>query len=179
LLYREAKRLFNQTRSGIGYRKALNKPGFCIGETRTRTIMRKLNLVCKQRLSYKSTTNSNHNYGISENILDQKFNPEKENTIWSTDITTLKTRQGWVYLAIVMDLYSRKIVGWAMSKLMTTALIKHAYALRKPPEDLLHHSDRGSQYASYAYRKLLEDYKMVSSMSSMKTLKLMCVIKPT
>ena len=135
MLYREAKRLFNQTRSGIGYVKrckALNKSGFYIGETRTRTIMRKLNLVCKQRLSYKSTTNSNHNYGISENLLDQKFNPEKENTIWSTDITTLKTRQGWVYLAIVIDLYSRKIVGWAMSKCMTTALIKralqHAYA---------------------------------------------------
>jgi len=95
LLYREAKRLFNQTRSGIGYVKlckALNKLGFTIGETRTRTIMKKLNLVCKQRLSYKSTTNSNHNYGISENLLDQKFNPEKENTIWSTDITYLKTR---------------------------------------------------------------------------------------
>ena len=95
--------------------------------------------MCKQRLSYKSTTNSNHNYGISENLLDQKFDPKKENTIWSTDITTLKTRQGWVYLAIVMDLYSRKIVGWSMSKRMTTALIKralqHAYALRKPPED--------------------------------------------
>jgi len=142
LLYREAKRLFNQTRSGLGYVKlckALNKSGFGIGETRTRTIMRKLNLVCKQRLSYKSTTNSNHNYGISENLLDQKFDPKKENTIWSTDITTLKTRQGWVYLAIVMDLYSRKIVGWSMSKRMTTALIKralqHAYALRKPPED--------------------------------------------
>jgi putative transposase len=105
-LYREAKRLFHQTRSGIGYVKlckALNKSGFCIGETRTRTIMRKLNLVCIQRVAYKSTTNSNHKYGISENLLDQKFNPKQENQVWSTDITYLKTRQGWVYLAIVMD----------------------------------------------------------------------------
>jgi len=171
-LYREAKRLFHQTRSGIGYVKlckALNKSGFAIGETKTRTIMRKLNLVCSQRVSYKSTTNSNHKYGISENILDQKFNPKQENQIWSTDITYLKTRQGWVYLAIVMDLYSRKIVGWAMSKRMTSALIKRAleqaYTLRKPPKELLHHSDRGSQYASHAYRQLLEDYNMVSSMS--------------
>jgi len=131
--------------------------------------MRRLNLVCTQRVSYKSTTNSNHQYGVSENLLDQNFNPKKENQVWSTDITYLKTRQGWVYLAIVMDLYSRKIVGWAMSKRMTASLIKralqHAYTLRKPPKGVLHHSDRGSQYASHAYRKLLEDYDMVSSMS--------------
>ncbi len=172
LLYREAKRLFHQTRSGIGYVKlckALNKSGFAIGETRTRTVMRMLNLVCTQRLRYKSTTNSNHRYGISENLLDQQFNPEQENQVWSTDITYLKTRQGWVYLAIVMDLYSRKIVGWSMDKRMKTGLIKRAlqqaHALRRPPKGLLHHSDRGSQYASHAYRKQLEDYQMISSMS--------------
>jgi putative transposase len=110
LLYREAKRLFNQTRSGIGYVKlcrALNKLGFVIGETRTKTVMRKLNLVCRQRKPYKSTTNSNHTNGISPNLLDQNFNPEKANQAWSTDITYLPTRQGWVYLAIVMDLHSR------------------------------------------------------------------------
>jgi transposase InsO family protein len=73
--------------------------------------MRILNLVCTQRLRYKSTTNRNHRYGISENLLDQQFNPEQENQVWSTDITYLKTRQGWVYLAIVMDLYSRRIIG--------------------------------------------------------------------
>lgn len=172
MLYREAKRLFIQTHSGIGYVKlckALNKAGFVIGETRTRTIMRKLKLVCTQRLSYKSTTNSHHHYGISENILDQQFNPGKGNQVWSTDITYLKTRQGWVYLAVVMDLYSRKIVGWAMDKRMKTGLIKralaHAYILRKPPKGLIHHSDRGSQYASHAYRKQLEGYNMISSMS--------------
>ena len=138
LLYREAKRLFNQTRSGIGYVKlcrALNKSGYVIGETRTRTIMRKLSLKCTQRQSYKSTTNSNHNNRISPNVLDQCFNPEGPNQIWSTDITYLPTRQGWVYLVIVMDLHSRKIVGWSMAERMTTGLImralQHAYALRK------------------------------------------------
>ena len=160
LLYREAKRLFNQTRSGIGYVKlcrALDKSGFAIGETRTRTIMRKLSLKCTQRLSYKSTTNSNHSNRISPNVLDQQFNPDKPNQVWSTDIMYLPTRQGWVYLAIVMDLHSRKIVGWSMSERMSTALImsalQYAYALRKPPRSLLHHSDRGSQYTSRVYRK--------------------------
>lgn len=101
--------------------------------------------------------------------MDQQFNPKTENQIWSTDITYLKTRQGWVYLAIVMDLYSRKIVGWSMDRRMKTGLItralEQAYILRDPPKGLLHHSDRGSQYASHAYRKQLEDYKMISSMS--------------
>lgn len=172
LLYREAKRFFNQTRSGIGYVKlcrALNKSGFIIGETKTKTVMRKLNLVCSQRKPYKSTTNSHHNNAISANLLDQAFNPEKVNQVWSTDITYLPTQQGWVYLAIVMDLHSRKIVGWAMNRRMTTALIlralQHAHALRKPPRGLLHHSDRGSQYTSRAYRNQLSAYGMRSSMS--------------
>ena len=141
-------------------------------------------------------------------MLDQQFNPEKVNQVWSTNITYLPTRHGWVYLAIVMDLHSRKI-GWAMNKRMTTALIlralQHAHILRKPPKGLLHHSDRGSQYTSRAYRSQLAAYGMKSSMSgkgncydnavverffgslkyewlaqtSTKTLKLMCVTKPT
>ena len=107
-LYREVKRLFNQIRSGIGYVKltqALQRSGFIIGETKTRSIMRKLGLVCTQRLRYKSTTNSNHKLGISDNVLNQQFNPESENQVWSTDITYLKTLQGWIYLVVVMDLY--------------------------------------------------------------------------
>ena len=171
-LYREVKRLFHQTRSGIGYVKltqALQRSGFIIGETKTRSIMRKLGLVCTQRLRYKSTTNSNHKLGISDNVLNQQFNPESENQVWSTDITYLKTLQGWVYLVVVMDLYSRKIVGWSMNKRMTTGLIiralQQAYALRKPLRGLLHHSDRGSQYASHAYRKQLKNYGMINSMS--------------
>jgi len=147
-LYREVKRLFNEMRSGIGYVKlcrGLNKAGFTIGETRTKTIMHKLNLVCSQRHAYKCTTNSNHKNAISVNLLDQDFNPTEPNQKWITDITYLPIRQGWIYLAIVMDLYSRRIVGWVMSKRMSTQLItralKHAHALRKPPLGLLHHSD--------------------------------------
>jgi putative transposase len=131
--------------------------------------MRKLNLRCTQRQSYKSTTNSNHSCRISPNLLGQLFNPGKPNQVWSTDITYLPTREGWVYLAIVMDLHSRKIVGWSMAERMTKALImrtlQHAYVLRKPPRGLLHHSDRGSQYTNRTYRKPLENYAMQSSMN--------------
>jgi putative transposase len=98
--------------------------------------MRKLSVKCTQRLSYKSTTNSNHNNRISPNVLDQQFNPDKPNQVWSSDITYLPTREGWVYLAIVMDLHSPKIVGWSMAERMTTALIMRE-------RGLVHHSDRG------------------------------------
>lgn len=149
--------------------RALNKSGFVIGETRTRTVIRKLSLRCTQRQPYKSTRSSNHNNRISPNALDQQLNPDKPNHVWSTDITYLPTRQSWAYLAIVMDLHSRKIVGWFMAERMTTALImralQHAYALSKPSRGLLHHSDRGSQYTSRAYRKQLDDYDMKSTMS--------------
>ncbi len=83
-------------------------------------------MVCSQRRAYKCTTNSNHNNAISANLLDQDFNPTESNQKWSTDITYLPTRQGWVYLAIIMDLYSRRIVGWAMSKRMDYPPINNA-----------------------------------------------------
>lgn len=130
--------------------------------------MRKLNLKCTQHQPYKSTTNSSHNSRISSNVLDQQFNPDKLNQVWSTDITCLLTRRGWVYLAIVMDLHSRKIVGWPMAERMGGLIMgafQHAYVLRKPPRGLLHHSDRGSQYTSRTYRKQLDDCSMQSSMN--------------
>ncbi|MFT6907360.1 MAG: putative transposase [Oleiphilaceae bacterium] len=134
----------------------------------TRTIRPKLSLKCTQRLSYKSTTNSNYKNRILHNVLDQQLNPDKPNQVWSTDITDLPTREGWVCLAIVMDLHSRKIVGWSVAARMTTALImralQHASALRKPLRGLLHHSDRGSQYTSRTYREQFDDHGIKSAM---------------
>ena len=108
-------------------------------------------------------------HAIADNHLDQQFNPTQPNQVWSTDITYLRTAEGWLYLAIVMDLHSRRIVGWAMDRRMTQALVARALmmaiALRKPDEGLLQHSDRGSQYTSKRYRKLLAQHGMISSMS--------------
>ena len=122
----------------------------------------------KQRITYKVTTKRKHSDAVADNLLNQNFNPVAKNQVWAGDITYLKTGEGWVYLAIVMDLYSRRIVGWAVDKRMTASLISQAmikaYSLRQPPKGLVFHSDRGSQYTSQDYRKLLGSYTIRASM---------------
>ena len=120
--------------------------------------MKKLSLVVLQRIAYKVTTKRRHGDDVADNLLNQNFNPIGPNRVWAGDITYLLTGEGWMYLAIVMDLYSRRIVGWFISKRMTTDLISKAmvkaYNLRRPPKGLVSHSDRGSQYTSRRYRQL-------------------------
>jgi putative transposase len=119
-------------------------------------------------VAYKVTTQRKHSDAVADNLLNQNFNPVGQDQIWAGDITYLKTGEGWVYLAIVMDLYSRRIIGWAMDKRMTTSLISRAmimaYNVRRPPKGLVFHSDRGSQYTSRTYGKLLADYGIRASM---------------
>lgn len=170
-LYRRAKALFERSRQSLGYRelcKALRKEGIEITFYKTRKLMKKLKLVVKQRVAYKVTTKRKHSDAVADNLLNMNFNPVGINEVWAGDITYLRTGQGWMYLAIVMDLHSRRIVGWHIDKRMTTdlvmkALIK-AYNLRRPPKGLVFHSDRGSQYTSKRFRKLLEQYKIRASM---------------
>lgn len=118
---------------------------------------------------YKATTNSNHKYPVSENLLNRRFIVNQPNQSWVTDITFIPTNEGWLYLASVMDLFSRKIVGWSMDSTMTKELVmnalKMAYQRQKPKPGLIHHSDRGVQYASKEYQKLLKEYRMIRSMS--------------
>ncbi len=170
-LYRRMKALFERSRDSLGSRemmKKLREEGFEIGRYRVRSSMAKLNLVVRQRVAYKVTTKRNHRDAVALNLLNQNFNPVAPNQVWAGDITYLKTGEGWMYLAIVMDLYSRRIVGWCVSKRMTTDLIckamMMAYNLRKPPAGLVFHSDRGSQYTSKRYQKLLANYSVRSSM---------------
>jgi len=115
------------------------------------------------------TTDSNHPYPIAENILARNFTATAPNQKWLTDITYILTREGWLYLAAVLDVYSRKIVGWSTSEWIDTELVKSALRMattqRMPGAGLLHHSDRGSQYASDAYQQALEDLDMICSMS--------------
>ncbi len=164
--------IFKQSDSSYGTRrisKQLKSEGMKIGRYRARSLMKEMGLKVKQSKRYKVTTDSRHNYPVASNILNRQFDVKEPDRVWATDITYIWTLEGWLYLAVVMDLFSRQIVGWAMNKRIKTQLAKDALAMaffrRKPAPGLLHHSDRGSQYASYNYQEQLEQFKMIPSMS--------------
>ena len=166
------KALFAASRDSLGSRtmmKNLRQEGFEIGRDKTRRLMKKLQLKVKQKRKFKVTTDSKHNFPVAENVLNREFSPSAPNQAWGTDITYLWTQQGWIYLAVVIDLYSRRVVGWSIDRRMKKALVIRALMmainLRKPPPGLIHHSDRGSQYASHAYQKLLRQHGLICSMS--------------
>ena len=156
------------SKGAYGYRKIHEDivEGFdvpCCLET-VRRIMKDKGLRSTRGRKFVVTTDSNHTMPVAENILDRNFEADAPNEKWVTDITFIPTHQGWTYLATVMDLFARRIVGWATSKRIDTALISealHKAIKERPPEEgLLHHSDRGSQYASKGYRKTLKLFKM-------------------
>jgi putative transposase len=121
------------------------------------------------RRPFVVTTDSNHDYPVADNILDQDFQASRPDERWVTDITYIPTDEGWLYLAAIMDLYSRRIVGWAMQDNLGTSIVLRALDMalvhRQPSKGLLHHSDRGSQYASTAYQRVLADGGITCSMS--------------
>lgn len=171
-MYRKARELFKDSRESLGSRQLsqkLREKDFNVGRYKTRSIMRKLGLVVKQRRAYKVTTKRKHSDSVADNILDQQFNPTEVNTVWAGDVTYLRTNEGWMYLAVVMDLCSRRVIGWAQSKSMSVDLVKRALemaiTLRKPKAGVLFHSDRGSQYTSKSFRRLLNKHKIIPSMS--------------
>ena len=148
----------------------LVEEGLSIGKHRVARLMRENGLKAPHRRRFKHTTNSHHHYPIVPNLLSQDFVCDKPNQKWGADISYIWTAEGWLYLAIVLDFYSRRIVGWTTSDrlkkdLATTALSK-ALAIRQPQPGLLHHSDRGSQYCSYEYRDLLRRHGIIASMSA-------------
>lgn len=160
-LHQLIKKLFGKSRGSLGARQMsvkLRKEGYKIGRHKTRKLMRELNLVVKQRRAYKITTQRKHNDAVADNLLAQQFNPTQKNVAWAGDVTYLRTAQGWMYLAVVMDLHSRRIIGWAVSQRMTVDLvadaIKMTINLRGQHPGLIFHSDRGSQYTSKVFQKL-------------------------
>ena len=132
-------------------------------------LMKELGLRAVTAKKFRHTTDSNHKYPVAENTLNREFQQEHPNRAWVSDITYIPTREGWLYLVCVLDLYSRKVVGWSMSPRITKELVldalQSAIATRCPGEELLHHSDRGSQYASGAFRDLLKRHGITCSMS--------------
>jgi len=149
--------------------RALQLQGIPCGKNMVAELMRDNGLRARTKRRFKATTDSKHNLPVAENILARNFAADAPNKSWVADITYVHTDEGWLYLAAVLDLHSRMIVGWAMDKTMTRELVAdalvQAVGRRRPPAGLLHHSDRGSQYASHDYQHLLRDHNMVCSMS--------------
>ena len=171
-LRRRMKELFRASRDSLGSRtlmENLHSEGFEVGRDKVRRLMKSMNLKVRKKYKYQATTDSKHHLPVAENVLDRQFNPEAPNQAWGSDITYLWTQEGWLYLAVIIDLYSRRVVGWCIDKRMTQSLVIRALMmavnLRQPPSGLIHHSDRGSQYASHAYQALLKQYGIICSMS--------------
>jgi putative transposase len=149
--------------------KALNNQGVQVSERTVSRLMTQNQIRSKTVRKYKATTNSKHQLPVHDNVLDRQFTATKPNEKWVTDITYVQTGEGWLYLASVMDLFSRRIVGWKASDRMTKELVlealNHAVQATRPTPGLIHHSDRGSQYASLDYQKELNEHEMIGSMS--------------
>lgn len=149
--------------------RELKDRGVPVSRERVARLMRMHGIRARHKRRYKATTDSKHNLPVAPNLLDRNFSPERPDQVWTADITYIPTAEGWLYLAVVMDLFTRMIVGWSMGARMTRDLtidaIRMAYFRRRPDAGLMHHSDRGSQYASRDYQQVLEDYGMIVSMS--------------
>ena len=150
-------------------KKAMNALGFPISRTKTVSLMKEAAAQVRHKKKYKVTTNSNHKLPLFDNLLKRQFDVEQPNQVFASDITYIWTQEGWLYLAVVIDLYSRKVVGWSMSSRMTAQLVCDALTmaiwLRRPKPGLIHHSDRGSQYASKVFGRLLKMHGFKGSMS--------------
>jgi transposase InsO family protein len=149
---------------------ALRALGYRVGRHQARSLMREAGVWVRYRRRYRVTTNSRHGQPVFENRLERRFAVEAPDRVYAGDITYVWTAQGWLYLAVVIDLYSRKVVGWSMGRRLNSALVCDALTMalwrRRPPKgQLIHHSDRGVQYASRAFRKLLGAHGIEGSMS--------------
>jgi len=147
----------------------LQEQGIRCGRKRVARLMRENGIRAKQARRFKATTDSDHNDPVAPNLLDREFHVDVPDRVWAADLTYIWTREGWLYLAVILDLFSRRVVGWSMSKRITSQLTLEALSValwsRKPSPGLLHHSDRGSQYTCGDYRDVLDEHGVLCSMS--------------
>lgn len=153
--------------------KELNMKGIAVSQKTVAEIMKQNALRSVFKRKFKTTTDSNHNYPVSPNLLKQNFTVERYNQVWVSDITYIKTRQGWLYLTVILDLYDRKVIGWSMSGTMNandTIIRAWNMAVKNRPilSPLIFHSDRGIQYACERFRNKLKSYPLVSQSMSRK-----------
>lgn len=163
-----------QSRGSYGWPRvwrALLKEGIPVGKARVQKLMQCHGIRAKGKRRFRVTTDSNHDLPIAPNILNREFAVDEPNTVWAGDITYIATDEGWLYLAVVIDLFSRQVVGWSLRQDMTQAIVADALRMawfrRRPAKDagLIFHSDRGSQYASREFRSVLEGWGIRASMS--------------
>jgi transposase InsO family protein len=175
-LYKKIKAVYDKSHGTYGspriYRE-LKRQGVPCSENRVARLMRQRGLRARQTKTYKTTTRRNKADPVAPNVLKRDFKAERPNEKWLSDITYIRTEEGWLYLAATLDLYSRRIVGWAMSDRMTSDLtlnaLKMAIHRREVGPDLVHHSDQGSQYTDGEYQQLLKDWGIEASMNGVGT----------
>ncbi len=173
MLLADVQRIYGEGRGKYGSPRihdALTKAGKPCGKKRVERLMRENGIEAKLGKKHKPvTTDSAHNMPVALNVLNRQFQRERPNDAWVTDTTYIWTQEGWLYLAVILDLFSRRVVGWSMDERNDTGLVLRALHMaaqrRRPAAGLIHHSDRGSQYASTAYQAALKGYGMVPSMS--------------
>jgi len=168
----EIKAAHKRTRQTYGPERLqydLAEHGIRVGICRIKRIRRKLGICCKQKRKFKATTDSKHTLPVAENLLGQQFEVSEPNKVWVSDITYVPTDKGWLYVAGHKDLFTGKIIGYAMGARMTRNLISdslfRAIEAKRPGRGLLHHSDRGSQYCAREYRDILDRFGLTVSMS--------------
>lgn len=166
------KTAFAKSRATYGTRRlkaALFQQKRTVSRRRIGRLMRQADLTCKTKRQFKATAHSKHDLPVADNVLDRQFKVIQPNQVYAGDITYIATQEGWLYLAVVIDLYSRQVVGWSMAEHMRTQLVNDALLMalwkRKPNRGLLWHTDRGSLYASESHRTLLKQHGIRQSMS--------------
>jgi putative transposase len=171
-LLKRIREIHEETKAAYGSPRIyqeLKGLGIPVSKGRVERLMRENDLRGRHKRRFKATTDSKHSLPVAPNRLEQNFETERPDQAWTADVTYIATAEGWLYLAIVLDLYTRQIVGWAMRERMTKELVidalRMAWFRRRPPPGLIHHSDRGSQYCSHDFQKQLAAYGMLASMS--------------
>jgi putative transposase len=168
----EIKRVFFESKKRYGsprVHKQLTLEGVVCGRHRVARLMQQEDLIARRKRKYRRVLSGQHYRAIAKNILDRAFNVKEPNKVWATDVSYFWTQKGWIHLAIVMDLYSRRIIGWSMKdkvdQFLTQDALEMALNQREAAQGLIHHSDQGAEYTNHAYQSLVKEHNMVVSMS--------------
>jgi transposase InsO family protein len=163
--------IFEESRESYGCPRVfrqLRREGFKCSRRTVETIMREHEISPKRKRKYKSTTDSNHDLPVTKNWLNRQFDTQEQDEVWVSDITYVETQEGWLYLCVFIDLFSRSVIGWSMDSTMTAQLVVDAFEMARKQQGQvprLSHSDRGSQYASHVFRRMLKELDVIQSMS--------------